>query len=789
MNLRDYLQVVWRRRWTVLLVVAVGVGAVWFVGQPPPPSETTYSATATLVLKEGEDPSSILLYSYVAGETPRIVERVAADLGPDVYDIDELDTAESIEQLVWIDSVLEIGTVTIGAVGQPDAQTAEQVLDRFGAYMIEYGQERRTLERDEALDALEIRQQALEATIAQLTNEIERLQDAQPEDERLLGRPVDRVKETQLTADIGSLATVLAEADNARSLTEEELTPLSFVGRPTVTPEQEQVAPLGLVQRMIVGTLLAALLGVGLAFALHRFDNRLYNRRDTEAAFGLPVLAEVPKIPWRKRRKGELIAHSEPAATASESYRLLRSSVARARSMQLAQRGMSEPTEPSCVTLVTSASSSAGKTSTVGNLAVASVAAGNRVLIVAADLRRPRVHQLFDVPEGEGLTEAVKKLSIIGSQPDLDSFLVPTHIDGVTMLLHGGEVTNPGETLALAGPLLAEARQRFDVILVDTPPMLVGNDVNELMAFADLVLVVARTGRSTIDEGQWTEEAAERLQAPTCGVVLVGARSELVRRAAGSYGRRSLFSRVFGRRQKSRLKASSQPVMARTPGGVTSAPATAAALVPAAAQGQGATSQVAPAATMQVPATTQVPAAPQEFAPPVVTPTPVVAPAPMETWAPPAVVTEEPPSGPSAEVYRLATATAPVPAGLLPGSPAAPPAAEEATEPSVSNKKEVPSAPDISDVLDDDGVSVLDKPDANLESPTSSSAAVSDDSQKTTPDPDSDEQEPAGASAGDDLNMALELDFDLEDEDELGGNDVTGSSKSRRTGTTRSLSA
>ena len=125
-----------------------------------------------------------------------------------------------------------------------------------------------------------------------------------------------------------------------------------------------------------------------LAFGLHRFDARLFTRRDAEAAFSLPVLAEIPKVPWRKRRGHKIITHESPTHKAAEAYRVLRSGIARARAVQTAEPSMPQP-DAGAVVLVTSASAAVGKTSTVANLAVAATDAGSSVLVVSGDLRQP----------------------------------------------------------------------------------------------------------------------------------------------------------------------------------------------------------------------------------------------------------------------------------------------------------------------------------------------------------------------------------------------------------------
>jgi Mrp family chromosome partitioning ATPase len=558
LNLRDYLDVVWRRRWLVLLVALIGGAAVWLVGRPPEPTAATYSASATLTLTERErdNPGAILLYAYVVNETSEITEQVAGDLGEDVY-ADDRTTQEVIEERLTIEAVPEIGTLTMTIVGQPSQEVASRVLELHSQYIVEYAMARRAEERDESLQALESQQQILEAEATRLDEELESLaEQTLTEEQRQSGVSVDRVMEAQLATALSSLSQVTAEADDLRSLTDEELSPVRLVGLPAVTAEPVPSDPLGFAGRLAVGEAVALLLGIGLAITLHRFDTRIFNRRDAEAAFQLPVLAEIPKIPWRIRRKTTLIARTRPDAPASEAYRILRSSLALARSRQLEEHDNRRPGHAGTVILVGSASADVGKSSTVANLAIACVDAGNTVLAISADLRQPTLHRLFAVSPGIGLTEAIDDLQLRNDEVDLTDYLTPTGHEGIALLLNGHAVPNPGERLAAARTLIAAAKERYDIILIDTPPMLVGNDVNELLPFVDLVLLVARTGRTTIDEGRWIDEVATRLDVPTCGVALIGARSDLERH--GALRRRTPLLR-FGRRQK-KAEVPNQPL-------------------------------------------------------------------------------------------------------------------------------------------------------------------------------------------------------------------------------------
>ena len=155
--------------------------------------------------------------------------------------------------------------------------------------------------------------------------------------------------------------------------------------------------------------------------------------------------------------------------------------------------------------MVTSASPREGKTNTSANLAAVFAEAGASVLIVNCDFRRPTIHRLLGV---EDLPRTVQNSSIPG-------------VKIVTNVLQDPNA-NPSQVVAAQRQVIAAARQRFDVIILDTAPVLTANDAIEVVGSADLVLLIARTDVTTTDRAERTMEVLTRLEAPLGGIVLVG---------------------------------------------------------------------------------------------------------------------------------------------------------------------------------------------------------------------------------------------------------------------------
>ena len=156
------------------------------------------------------------------------------------------------------------------------------------------------------------------------------------------------------------------------------------------------------------------------------------------------------------------------------------------------------------VLMVTSASPGEGKTTTSANLAAVFGEAGSSVLVLNCDFRRPSIHEMFGVPDEP---RRVQDTAVPGVK-------VVTNV-----LADAG--ANPAQVVAAQRQVISSARSRFDVVILDTAPLLTANDAIELVGAADLVLLVARPDLSTTDTAQRSMDLLNRLDAPLAGVVLV----------------------------------------------------------------------------------------------------------------------------------------------------------------------------------------------------------------------------------------------------------------------------
>jgi capsular exopolysaccharide synthesis family protein len=172
------------------------------------------------------------------------------------------------------------------------------------------------------------------------------------------------------------------------------------------------------------------------------------------------------------------------------------------------------------VVLVTSPSAGEGKTTTAAHLAAVLAEAGRRTLVISADFRRPRIHEYFGVPREPGLSDVLASGS---GRVRLSDLQMATSFEGVHLMPSGGPVDNPAQLLAESAELIATARQLFDYIVIDTPPILVANDATELAAIADVVIMVAKADRTSRSSSRRATEVLRRVDAPLLGVVISAA--------------------------------------------------------------------------------------------------------------------------------------------------------------------------------------------------------------------------------------------------------------------------
>jgi non-specific protein-tyrosine kinase len=264
----------------------------------------------------------------------------------------------------------------------------------------------------------------------------------------------------------------------------------------------------------IAGGILAGIvLGIGAAFARQALDPRLRREDQLRRLFNLPILARVPREGHRSRKNPLGPGVLSPAA--SEAYRTLRGTLAISARAH-AELGRS--------ILVTGASPSDGKTTTAINLSAALAAAGARVILIEADLRRPSIGRTLNIEPSTGVvnvlleTTPLEEALVVTDRYGPNLGLLLADIDGDAMGDMIGELFLP----SAAERLLHRAHRLADYVIIDSPPVTDVVDALPLARGVDQVLLVARIGNTRLDKlTQLGELLAENGIRPA-GIVLVG---------------------------------------------------------------------------------------------------------------------------------------------------------------------------------------------------------------------------------------------------------------------------
>lgn len=200
-----------------------------------------------------------------------------------------------------------------------------------------------------------------------------------------------------------------------------------------------------------------------------------------------------------------LIVHTNPKSPVAESYRVLRTNIQ-----------FASVDKPVKTVVVTSSTPGEGKTTTISNLAITFAQSGSKVLLIDADMRKPRVHKVFHVPNDKGLT------TVLAQRVEYEDCLTRSVVDNLYILASGPIPPNPSELLSSNAmkKLMENLRNDFDIILVDAPPVGVVTDSAILSTITDGTILVVSSGKIEIEAAQRSKELLEKVNAKILGVVL-----------------------------------------------------------------------------------------------------------------------------------------------------------------------------------------------------------------------------------------------------------------------------
>jgi succinoglycan biosynthesis transport protein ExoP len=498
-TLRSYTRLLRRRRWWIgaltLLGVAAGIGA-------PFTQARQYTATTQILVQSAglteldQAPQQVTaievqtMLQLVASASVREAVRRKIGSAPPVR----------ATQVAQTDI---IAITAVAAAGTAAARIANAYADQFVQS-----------ERASAIRSALSSETAVRSEIATASREIRVL--------RAQARSA-----TKVTAVVNQQAVLEVQLSQLELNSASQTSPVTVV-----TPAEAPLSPSSPrpTQEAILGLVAGLILGLAAAFLLETLDDAVSTKETAEQLTNAPVLAAVPMVTsWRKRDRPLVVSLARPSSPATEAFRSLRTSLQFARAEHELR-----------TILVTSPVATEGKTSTLANLAAVFAQAGQNVLMVSCDLRKPRLGQFFGIDEAAGLTTA-----ILG-EDSVENLIRPTPgTDNLWLLPSGPTPPNPAELLngARSQQIFAQLRDRFDLVLIDSPPVLPVTDAVVLSKDADATLVVVAAFRTKSGDLLRATEKLAQVNARVVGVVL----NEATRQSAGYYQGYGSGARYYGR--------------------------------------------------------------------------------------------------------------------------------------------------------------------------------------------------------------------------------------------------
>jgi capsular exopolysaccharide synthesis family protein len=510
-DLRSYLGTISRRKWLVITVTALffGVAVLMSVLAEPKyelrmqvqtraPLTIEGGTTQALLDRTAENELAFLESSALAREVDRAYD------GPlELSDISSVGAADLGRAENRVSNSVRLSFVT----SDPDA----------GADMLRiYGETYVALVEAQEEENLQSDLGTIHAMVGAIEDEIDELRG-----------PIDALRaEAADEPDPGQRQALLDQADSEEDIVRPELEQLgaqraAFNGlvresaldadlsnfgaarvHGFVSGSSTPVSP-NIPQNLAIGLIFGLFLGIAAAFLRDYFDDSVNSKDAVERVTGVPAMGLIPKF---ASDEGELVAATGSGSPSTEAFRSLRTSV----KFTTVDRDVR-------VIQVTSASAGEGKTVTAANLATVLAQAGDRVVLVSADLRRPRVEELFGTTLTPGLTEV-----LIGEVTLPQAVRAVDAVPNLSILPSGQPPTNPSELLSgeRARRLVQVLAQTYDIVVLDCPPLLPVTDSLVLARMADVSLLVTSARQTSRRELERAVELLNQMHANLTGCVI-----------------------------------------------------------------------------------------------------------------------------------------------------------------------------------------------------------------------------------------------------------------------------
>jgi len=489
-NVLDYVAILWRRKVIILITVVVALAAGIGVDAV---RTREYSSTAQLLF---------LPQGLATGSTTAATSLTPTQLATDAQLVQSAKVRGKATQLLGQvpppARVALVGTTQVAdvTVTSPNPQLAAKAANAYAkAYITVTTKtyDQALLDEETTFNAqLASIQHSIETITAQLDNAKVGSSQATALSSQLAGLYNQQVL---LQQQVGQIQNAISHSSVSGELVEPAVA--------STTPSSPKV-----VEEALIAGLVGLILGIGFALLRDRLDDRIRSKEDVEKAVGgLPAIGLIPVTgEWRDSKTPYLIAASRPKSPAAEAFRGLRTSVRFA--------GLDKPIK---VLQITSPSSADGKTTTSANLAWTMAEAGQSVVLVDCDLRRPRIHSFFNLTNERGMTSV-----LLGESTLADALQAVPNQPRLRVLASGSVPPNPSELLSsrAAADIFTALSNHADIVILDSAPVLPVTDAAILANQADAVILVTSAGISTRRGVGRAFETLHRVNAPLIGVVL-----------------------------------------------------------------------------------------------------------------------------------------------------------------------------------------------------------------------------------------------------------------------------
>lgn len=495
-TLRDYLRVIRAQRWLVLLCVVLfgGLALLYSLRQEP-----VYQGEAALAFKEPTQDLSFLGEGYIPSQAPQqravinaplvtrsvVAERVREDLGVSA-------PVEALQDSVNARAEAASSLVIIQARSS-DPEFAARLANQFAKHAAEFHTEE---ERERLAEAEESVRRDFRAQ--------ERSGDVLP---ITAAQYRDRLSRLQLLQDFG---------------TPVEVTRRSEVPDAPIAPDT--------VMNTGIGILIGLALGLLVAFIRDSLDVRLRGAKEIQAQVKLPLLGHVGRDAMGSAGAVSHNGHGKLSQADLETFRILRKNL---EFLDIDRRLK--------VVAVTSPLPEEGKSTVAASLAGAYAQGGKRTLLVECDLRRPALADRLGLKRSPGLTDYLTEQ--VGPQEVLQGVALPALVgsknghgngngaqadanDELVCIMAGSTVPRPGDILASKRfkDFVKQVSEAYDVVVLDTSPLLSVSDTLEVLPLVDGVILCVRAGQTRRDEARAAKAALEHLSEQPAGLVVTGIR-------------------------------------------------------------------------------------------------------------------------------------------------------------------------------------------------------------------------------------------------------------------------